>query len=146
MVPIDVLLVEDSIADARLFEETIKDNANPIHINNAYDGIEALDYLYKRNGYEDKVTPDLILLDLNMPRVDGFEVLKTIKSDDVLKQIPVIVLSSSQSDEDIAKSYLCYANSYINKTVDFNEFSEIVNGLEQYWLKISKLPAKNKCM
>ena len=106
------------------------------------DGKEALDYLYEENGYQNAETPDLILLDLNLPKVDGREVLENIKSDKNLKIIPIVILTTSNNEEDILKSYGFHANCYITKPVDFNQFIDVVEKIENFWLSIVKLPKK----
>ena len=107
------------------------------------DGKEALDYLHKEEGNENAETPDLILLDLNLPKVDGREVLENIKSDESLKVIPVVILTTSNDEEDIFKSYGLHANCYITKPVDFNQFIDVVEKIEDFWLSIVKLPRKD---
>ncbi len=111
---------------------------NRIHV--AEDGEEALDFLYRRGKFRDAVRPDVILLDLNMPRKDGREVLKEIKQDNNLCDIPIVILTSSEADRDIIKSYKLHANCYIIKPVDFEKFLEVVKAIENFWLQIVKLP------
>ncbi|MEM6845482.1 MAG: response regulator [Bacteroidota bacterium] len=122
-----VLLVEDNPGDARLVREALKDSAEPLEISVASDGQEALDML-------ETLRPDIILLDLNLPKVDGRDVLKTIKDDPRLKRIPVVVLSTSESELDINDAYDAHANSYIAKPLDFAEFTSIVHDIQHYWL------------
>ena len=138
--PVEILLAEDNPGDVMLTKKALKRGklANNLHV--VTDGVEALDYLRQNGEYEDVPRPDLILLDLNMPRKDGQDVLKELKDDDELRTIPVVVLTSSESEEDIAKSYELNANAYLTKPVDFDGFIEIVNRLENFWFKVVKLP------
>jgi chemotaxis family two-component system response regulator Rcp1 len=137
---IEILLVDDDPGDVRLTQEALKESRfrNRIHVVD--DGIEALEFLRQQSGYADAPRPDIILLDLNMPRMDGREVLKIIKSDDDLKRIPVVVLTTSESDEDVLASYDLHANCYIAKPVDLNQFVKIVKTIEGFWFSIVKLP------
>jgi two-component system response regulator len=137
---IDILLVEDNPGDARLAQEALKESKvrNKIHI--VKDGIEATDFLFKRNHYKDAPRPDLIILDLNMPKKDGREVLAEIKEDENLKRIPVVVLTISKAEEDILKSYNLHANCYITKPLDLDKFMEVVRTIEDFWLTIVMLP------
>jgi len=137
---INILLVEDNAADVRLTEEAFKDAKvlNKIHVVN--DGVEALRFLRQEGEYADVPFPDLILLDLNLPKKDGREVLADIKSDELLCKIPVVVLTTSQAEQDILKSYELHANCYVTKPVDFDQFTEIVNSIESFWLTIVRLP------
>lgn len=139
---VEILLVEDNPGDARLCQEALKESKmlNNLHI--AKDGQEALDFIFKTGEYKNSPTPDLIILDLNLPKVHGKDVLKQIKESDITKKIPVVVLSSSKAEEDIIRSYELHANSYITKPLDFNQFIEIVKELNQFWLGIVKLPSK----
>ncbi len=138
--PIDILLVEDSPGDVRITREAMKKGRmnNVLHV--VGDGEEAMEFLRKEGRYKDAPRPGLILLDLNLPIMDGREVLSQIKSDPNLKRIPVIVLTTSRSDEDILNSYDLHANSYIAKPVDFAEFVTVVRGIEEFWLSIVSLP------
>lgn len=140
--PIEILLVEDNEGDIILTRKAFERGKviNKLHVTR--NGEEALDFLYKRNGYEDAVTPDLILLDLNMPKVNGQEVLADIKQNDRLKMIPVIVLTTSSADEDILRSYKLHANSYIKKPVDFLQFGEVIQQLQNYWFSVVRFPHK----
>lgn len=140
--PIEILLVEDNPADVRLTVEALKEEKmyNNLHIVN--DGEEALFFLRKQGKYANAVRPDLILLDLNLPKIDGREVLKEIKSDEKLMQIPVVVLTVSKADEDILKSYNLHANCYITKPVDLKQFMKVVRSIQDFWLTIVKLPPK----
>lgn len=138
--PIDILLVEDSPGDVRLTREALKEGKilNNLHV--AKDGVEAIEFLRRRGQFTGAVRPDLILLDLNLPRKNGTEVLAEIKEDDDLKSIPVVILTVSQADEDIIKSYNLHANCYIKKPVELNQFLEVVKAIEDFWLAIVKLP------
>ena len=138
--PIEILLVEDNPADADLTQEYFEEARilNKMHV--VTDGIQAMDYLYRRGSYATASRPDLILLDLNLPRKDGRQVLAEIKGDPKLKYIPIVVLSASQAESDIMKSYDLHANAYIVKPVDLSQFSKIVASIEGFWLSIVKLP------
>ena len=138
--PIEILMVEDNPGDVRLAQEALKSNKIKNNLHVCHDGEEALDFLNRRHGYEDKVRPDLILLDLNLPKVDGRQVLEEIKEDPALRRIPVVVLTSSEADEDILSSYDLHANSYITKPVNFDRFIQVVNSIEDFWLTVVKLP------
>lgn len=138
--PIDILLVEDNPAHIRLTREGFKDADIRNTLNVVTDGEEALSYLKKLDKYSGSKTPDLILLDLNLPKIDGRQVLVEIKSDDALKLIPVIILSTSDSPEDIFNTYANYANCYIMKPIDFDQFVTVARTVEEFWLKIIKLP------
>ena len=145
--PLDILLVEDEVAHAELTKRAIRKagNANRVHI--VTDGEEAFDYLYNRGKYEDKVKyslPGLILLDIKLPGIDGVEVLKKIKEDPTLKRIPVIMLTTSEREEDIARSYNHYANSYLTKPVGFREFEEKIMQIDFYWMILNKPPILNE--
>jgi chemotaxis family two-component system response regulator Rcp1 len=139
---IDILLVEDNPGDVRLTREALKDAKvlNDVHV--VQDGVEAMQFLHREGAYANKPTPDLILLDLNLPKKDGREVLAEIKQDPKLKRIPVVILTTSKADEDIIKSYNLHANAYITKPVDLNRFIEIIHTLEEFWFSIVKLPPK----
>lgn len=141
---IDILLVEDNPGDVRLIKEVLSNNKTLINIFNVSDGVEAMDYLYSRGQFSDAVKPDLILLDLNLPRKDGREVLEEIKSDDSLKFIPVLVMTISQSEEDIFKSYNLHANCYITKPIDLHQFMKVIKSIEDFWFSVVKLPSKNE--
>ena len=137
---IEILLVEDNPGDVRLIEEALKEGKvrNTLHV--VYDGVEAITFLHKQGEYSEIPRPDLILLDLNLPKKDGREVLAEIKADENLKRIPVVVLTTSQSEKDILKSYDLYANCYITKPVDLDKFLEVVKSIEDFWLTVVKLP------
>jgi CheY-like chemotaxis protein len=138
--PIEILLVEDNEGDVGLVEEVFEDARirNIIHV--AEDGEEAMQFLNKEKKFINAPTPDLILLDLNLPGKDGREVLEEIKTDNKLKSIPVVVLTTSKAEEDIVKSYDLHANSYITKPVDFDQFIRVVKSIEDFWLEVVKLP------
>lgn len=140
--PVDILLVEDNPGDVRLTQEALKDAKvlNEIYI--AKDGVEALEFLHRRGKFVDMPIPDLILLDLNLPKKDGREVLAEVKHDPILKHIPVVVLTTSKAEEDIVKSYNLHANAYITKPVDLKRFAEIIHVLNEFWFTIVKLPPK----
>ncbi|HMK53356.1 MAG TPA: response regulator [Methanobacteriaceae archaeon] len=141
---IDILLVEDNYADVILTKEVLIEAKVKNKLNVVEDGEEAMDYLFQRGKYSNAAFPDLILLDLNLPRKDGREVLIEIKDHPSLKQIPVVILTTSQAEEDILKMYEHHANAYITKPVDFNQFIKVVQGIEEFWLSIVKLPPKRK--
>ena len=140
--PVDVLLVEDDPGDVLLTEETLLGSKIRTNLHVVGDGVEALAFLRQEGIYADVPRPDLILLDLNMPRKDGREVLADIKQDPDLKTIPVAVLTTSSQDEDILKSYELHANCYITKPVGLEQFSTVVQSLEDFWFAIVKLPPK----
>jgi chemotaxis family two-component system response regulator Rcp1 len=139
---IDILLIEDNPGDIRLTIEALKQGRILNNLNIARDGEEALLYLHKKDKYKDVTTPDIILLDLNLPKKDGREVLSEIKTDPALRCIPVIVLTTSSSEEDVTNMYARYANCYITKPVDFNQFMNVIRCIENFWLTIVKLPKK----
>lgn len=140
--PIEILLVEDNPGDVRLTEEALKEGKvlNSMHV--AKNGIEALSFLHKEGKYADAVRPDLILLDLNMPKKDGREVLAEIKHDEKLRRIPVVILTTSEAEEDIVKTYDSHANCYITKPVDLDQFIKVIKSIEDFWLSIVKLPSE----
>ncbi|MCJ7652318.1 MAG: response regulator [Actinobacteria bacterium] len=140
--PIEILLVEDSPGDVRLTKEALKESKVINHLTVAEDGVEAMSLLRCEGEYEDAVRPDLVLLDLNLPRKDGREVLAEIKTDEDLKSIPVIILTTSKSDEDIVRTYNLHANCYISKPVDLDQFLNVVRTIEEFWLSIVKLPPR----
>jgi len=138
--PIEILRVEDSPSDVRLTIEALKDAKVRNHLSVVSDGVEAVSFLKKVGKYADSPRPDLILLDLNLPKKDGREVLGEIKQDENLKLIPVVVITTSKSDEDILKSYNLHANCYITKPIDLEQFMIVVKAIENFWLTIVKLP------
>lgn len=141
---VDILLVEDNPGDVRLTKEALKDAKVLNEIYVAKDGVEAMAFLRKQGQFAEAPIPDMILLDLNLPKKDGREVLAEIKKDPKLKHIPVIVLTTSKADEDIIKTYNLHANAYITKPVDLNRFVEIIHALEEFWFTIVKLPPKEQ--
>ena len=138
--PIEILLVEDNPGDVRLTQEVFKEGKIRNRMSVAWNGEEALSYLRKEGRFFDAIRPDLILLDLNLPRKGGREVLAEIKADPRLKCIPVVILTTSQADQDISESYKQHANCYIVKPVDLDHFIGVVRSIEGFWLKIVKLP------
>jgi chemotaxis family two-component system response regulator Rcp1 len=142
--PIDILLVEDNPGDVRLTREALKEGKvlNTIHV--VGDGIEALEFLRHEGKYAKAIHPDIILLDLNLPRMDGRELLAKIKSDPKLRRIPVVILTTSKAEEDIIKSYDLHANCYITKPVDLDQFITVVKSVEEFWFTIVKLPPDGK--
>ncbi|MEC9340470.1 MAG: response regulator [Pseudomonadota bacterium] len=140
MEPIEILLVEDSMADARLTQEAMKETKMLNRLAHVTDGVEALEYLRKQGEYSDAATPDLVLLDLNLPRLDGREVLAEIKQDVTLRHIPVVVLTTSNAEEDVLRSYNLHANCYITKPIALDQFMKVVREIESFWLSIVRLP------
>ena len=136
----EILLVEDNPGDVRLIEEALMEGriANTVHT--ATDGEEALDFLYQRDEFTDSPRPDLILLDLDLPRINGDEVMAEIKGSPELQEIPVVILTGSEAQSDVAKSYELKANAYLVKPVDSEEFIELVRSFEQFWLTLVRLP------
>jgi two-component system, chemotaxis family, response regulator Rcp1 len=139
---IDVLIVEDNPGDARLILEVLKSNLVYNSIHTVKDGVEAMDFLHKNGKFSMMPRPDLIFLDLNLPRKDGRQVLAEIKSDERFKQIPVVVLSMSAADEDIMKSYKLHANCYVTKPIDLDQFIQDIESIEQFWFSLVRLPSK----
>lgn len=140
--PIEILLVEDNPADVRLTQEALKEGKVRNHLHVARDGIEAMEFLRRVGKYANAVRPDLILLDLNLPRKDGREVLADIKLDPDLKAIPVVVLTTSSAEQDIFKSYKLHANCYITKPVDLDQFVQVVKSIDDFWLTVVRLPSE----
>jgi chemotaxis family two-component system response regulator Rcp1 len=141
---IDVLLVEDSPGDVRLTREALKDAKVHISLHVASDGAEAMEFLERRGEHANAPRPDLILLDLNLPKKDGREVLEEIKQSPTLKSIPVVVLTTSASEEDVLRSYLLHANCYITKPVDLDGFLKVVKSIDSFWLSVVKLPHEGR--
>jgi len=137
---IEILLVEDSPGDQRLTKEALKEGKINNNLYIVEDGEEALAFLKKQEPFTTVPKPDLILLDLNLPKMNGQEVLKIIKADETLKRIPVVILTTSQADEDILNAYNLNANCYITKPVDFDQFIHVVNKIQEFWFTIVKLP------
>lgn len=140
---IDILVVEDNSGDARLIREIMDDNKIFSTFHLAKDGVDALAFLHHKGKYRNAPKPDLIILDLNLPKKDGREVLAEIKSNEKLKHIPVVIMTISQAEEDIIKSYNLHANCYITKPLDLNQFIKVVKSIEDFWFTIVKLPPKD---
>jgi two-component system, chemotaxis family, response regulator Rcp1 len=138
--PIEILLVEDSPSDTELTLEALKDFKLRNHVSVVEDGVQAMQFVRRQGPYAEAPRPDLIMLDLNLPRKDGREVLAAIKGDDNLKLIPIVVLTTSRADQDILRAYQLNANCYINKPVDFTEFLEVIRSIESFWLYVVTLP------
>ena len=137
---IQVLLVEDNPGDVRLTKEALKEGKLLNHVSVVGDGVEALSFLRRQGKYADAVQPELILLDLNLPKKDGREVLAEIKADPCLRRIPVVILTTSSAEEDILRTYDLHANCYITKPVDLEQFMRVVKSIEDFWVSIVKLP------
>jgi len=142
--PITILLVEDNPADTRLIREAMKEVKIYNRLYQVPDGVEAMAFLRKQGEYAKMPRPDLILLDLNMPRKDGRQTLKEIKEDPELQRMPVVVLTVSDAEEDIINSYNLHANCFVTKPLDLDEFSKVVRGIENFWFEIVKLPPNGK--
>lgn len=140
--PAQVLLVEDSVDDVELTLEALKDSKVRMDVHVVSDGLAAMKFLRREGEYADRSRPDLVLLDLNLPLMDGREVLREIRHDPDLTDLPVVVLTTSQSEEDICKAYKLHANCYIAKPVDFMRFSEIVRQIEGFWFQLVRLPRR----
>jgi len=138
--PIEILLVEDNAADVRLTREALKDAKilNILHV--ARDGEEAMEFLCRKGKHADAPRPDLVLLDLNLPRKDGREVLAEIKANEDLKRIPVVILTTSKSEEDVLKAYNLHANCYVTKPLDLDQFIRVVQAIEDFWFTVVRLP------
>jgi chemotaxis family two-component system response regulator Rcp1 len=139
--PIEILLVEDNPGDARLTEEALKEGKVRNNLHRAVDGVEAMGFLRREGQYKDKPRPDLVLLDLNLPRKDGREVLAEMKEHPDLRLIPVVVLTTSEAEQDVVRTYELRANCYITKPVDLEKFITIVRSIEDFWLTIVRLPS-----
>jgi CheY-like chemotaxis protein len=139
---IDVLLVEDDPGDVLMTQEAFADNrvSNTLHV--VSDGVQAMDFLHKRGDYVNVPTPDLMLLDLNLPRMDGREVLAAVKGDPELRQIPVVVLTTSEAEQDVLRSYELHANAFVTKPVDFDRFIEVVRQIDQFFVGVVRLPRR----
>jgi len=140
--PIEILLVEDNPGDVRLTQEALKEGKVRNHLSVVDDGAKAVDFLFRRGPYAGAPRPDLILLDLNLPKMDGREVLRQIKAEPALRSIPIVVLTTSQADEDVVKAYDLHVNCYITKPIDLAQFLNVVKAIEDFWLTIVKLPAR----
>jgi len=138
--PVEILLAEDNPGDVTLTKKALEQGniINNLHVVN--DGVEAMRFLRQEDEYEEKSRPDLVLLDLNMPKMDGREVLESIKTDDDLKRIPIVVMTSSEAEEDIVQSYDRHANAYLTKPIDYDGFLDIVRSIEEFWLTVVKMP------
>jgi two-component system, chemotaxis family, response regulator Rcp1 len=139
---IEILLVEDDPGDVRLTLEAFKEGSVPSNFTVMNEGVEALAYLRQQGPYASSVTPDLILLDLNLPKKDGRELLAEIKADEHLMKIPVIIFTTSAAEEDIMRAYSAHANCYITKPVDLDQFLHVIHSIESFWLKLVKLPSR----
>jgi CheY-like chemotaxis protein len=139
---VEILLIEDNPGDVRLTREVLKEGKIWNNLNVVEDGVQALNFLHREGKYVHAPHPDLILLDLNLPKKDGREVLAAIKLDATLKRIPVIVLTTSQAEEDILNAYDLYANCYITKPIDLDQFTTVIRSIENFWLTIVKLPSE----
>lgn len=137
---VEILLVEDNEADIRLTQEGLKEAKIRNNLNIVRDGEEAMDFLNKAGNYSKVATPDLILMDLNLPKKDGREVLEEIKNDEKLTHIPVVVLTTSEAEKDIVKSYKLHANCYVAKPMGMDQFVEVIKAIENFWFSIVKLP------
>jgi CheY-like chemotaxis protein len=141
---VEILLVEDNLADVRLTIEALKEGRISNNLSVARDGLEAMEFLHKAGKFADSPAVDLILLDLNLPKKDGREVLAEIKADPALKSIPVVVMTTSRAEEDIIKSYNLHANSYVVKPIDLDRFIKVVIAIEEYWVSVVTLPGGSK--
>ncbi len=139
--PVEILLVEDNPGDVRLTRESLQEDKLWNKLNVVIDGVEALEYLRRDGKFAAAARPDLVLLDLNLPRKSGLEVLRDIKADSNLRRIPVVILTTSRAEEDILGTYDSHANCYITKPVDLEQFIKVVRSIEQFWLSIVELPA-----
>ena len=137
--PVEILLVEDKPGDERLTREALKEGKVYHKLHWAKDGVEAMDFLYRRGKWRDAPRPDIILLDLNLPKKDGREVLQDIKSDETLKRIPVVVLTTSKAEEDVLRTYNLHANCYVTKPVDLEKFIVVVKSIDVFWLTVVTL-------
>jgi CheY-like chemotaxis protein len=143
MRPIEILLVEDNPGDARLTREAFSQGTVRTNMHHARDGEQAIAFLRRQSGFQDAPTPDLVILDLNLPRRGGREVLEDIKGDPALRQIPVLVLTSSQAQEDVLNSYRLHANCFITKPGDLETLIQVAQSIEQFWFKLVRLPSKS---
>ena len=137
---IKILLAEDDLGDVELIRESLKISKLHVEIDHVLNGLECMEYLRRAGKYSDARKPDLVLLDLNMPKKDGRQVLKEMKTDQFLKRIPVVILTTSAAEIDIAKTYDLGANCYVTKPVDFNQFQKVVNEIADFWFTVVKLP------
>jgi len=144
MKPVEILLVEDDPGDVRLTAEALKESEFPFHLTVARDGEDALNRLYKVGKYSNQPTPELVLLDLNLPTIGGRDILKIIKHDNILSEIPIVVLTTSRDEEDIKASYYLHANSFITKPTDLERFIEVIKMIENYWVNIVRMPEREE--
>jgi len=140
--PIEILLVEDNEGDVRLTREALKENKVSNNLSVVGDGVEAMQFLRRQGKYAGVPRPDLILLDLNLPKKDGRQVLAEIKSDEELKRVPVVILTTSKAEEDVIRTYDLHANCYVTKPVGFEEFASVVRSIENFWLTVVMLPSQ----
>lgn len=138
--PVEILLVEDNPGDVRLTKEALKEGKVYSNLHWAKDGVEALEFLRRQGKFADAPRPDIILLDLNLPKKDGREVLSEIKNDENLKRIPVVILTTSKAEEDVLRSYQLHANCYVTKPVDLEKFIGVVESIDKFWLTVVTLP------
>lgn len=138
---VEFLLAEDNPGDVRLTQEALRDSKIRNNLNVVTDGVEAIAFLRRQGKYANAPTPDVVLLDLNLPKKDGREVLAEIKSDPVLKRIPVVIITSSEAEQDILRTYDLHANCYVSKPVDLDQFIKVIQAIENFWLTIVKLPS-----
>jgi CheY-like chemotaxis protein len=139
---VHILLIEDNLGDIRLIQEVLKESAHKHELNIVTDGEQAIFYLKKEGKFADAAVPNLIFLDLNLPKKDGREVLAEIKNNEALRSIPVVVFSSSEAEKDIQRSYDLHANCYVVKPFDFNHFSKVIHSIQNFWLNVVKLPGQ----
>ena len=142
--PVEILLVEDNPGDARLTQEALREGKVCNRLTVVPDGVEAMGYLHAEGSYAGAVRPDIILLDLNLPKRDGRSVLRELKADPDLRRIPVVVLTTSTSEEDVLRTYELHANCYISKPVDLEQFIKVIQSVEQFWLSIVTLPTQDQ--
>lgn len=140
MRPVEILLVEDNIGDVELTREAFREGKIERHLNVVGDGEDALAYLRREGRYAGATRPDIILLDLNLPRMDGREVLAVVKADAALREIPIVVLTTSRAEQDVRTSYALHANCYIAKPIDLDQFTAVVQSIDEFWLTIARLP------
>ena len=139
---VNMLLVEDNPADANLIINHFKNSKDDITINHVVDGAEALDYLYQREDYKTASFPDIVILDMNLPKINGMTVLKTMKADDKLKRVPVIVFGTSDDSNEVMEAYKAQANCYIVKPIDYDNLNNTLKRVENFWINIVRLPSK----
>ncbi len=139
--PIDILLVEDNPGDVVLTREALKQGKVLVNLHVAKDGVDATDFLWRRGAYVGAPRPDIVLLDLNLPRKDGRELLSEMKADPVVRRVPVVVLTTSKAEEDILRTYDLHVNCYVTKPVDFEQFIRVIRSVEEFWLTIVRLPS-----